>query len=91
MKKDNNILLIAGAVLLYFLLRKKATANKSGGGSGSGAGSGSGLFNNVTPMQRAKIRANVKEAVSKINIEPIADEMDDFKTQYQQDIKQCKI
>ena len=90
MKKDNNILLIAGAIVLYFLLMKKKTA-KPGGGGGSGSGSGSGIFSSVTPKQRARIKADVSKSVDQLNIMPEADEMDSFKKQYYQDIQQCKI
>lgn len=88
-KKNNNLLLIAGAVVLYFLLFKKKAAKPSGGG-GSGAGSGT-MFSNITPQQRARIKADVSKAVKSLNIEPEADEMDSFKKQYYQDIQQCKI
>lgn len=91
MKKDNNLLLIAGAIILYFLFMKKKEKSSGGGGSGSGGGSGAGMFSNITPMQRARIKANVSKAVNKLNIEPEPDEMDSFKKQYYQDIKECKI
>ena len=75
---------------MYFLLFKKKTA-KPGDGGGSGGGSGAGIFSNVTPQQKARIKADVSKAVNKLNIEPEADEMDSFKKQYYQDIQQCKI
>ena len=87
-KKNNNLILIGSAIFLYFLLKKKIQPSAKQPNAGGGGG---GLFSSVTPMQKAKIRAQVKDAVSKINIEPQPDEMDSYAKQYQQDIKACKI
>lgn len=87
MKKDNSVLIIGAAVILYLLLSKKINLRKPGSSGGSGAG----LFNNLSPMQKSRIKANVEKAVNSLNFEPQPDEMDEFKKQYESDIKQCKI
>lgn len=87
-RKNNNLILIGAAIVLYFFFKKKIQPSAKQPNAGGGGG---GLFSSVTPMQKAKIRAQVKDAVSKINIEPQPDEMDSYEKQYQQDIKACKI
>ena len=89
-KENNNLLLIGAAILIYFLFIKKEKKDQDGGGGG-GASSGGGLFSNVSPQQRARIKADVNKEVQKINIEPEVNEDEYFKKQYQDGIKLCKI
>lgn len=96
-KKNKNIITVAAiGVLIYFLLRKKKgkIQAKSGGGGGTQQSGGSNnIFNtgNVSAAKKGQIKARVKSEVSKLNLQPIVDDWQDAKTQYDKDVKECNI
>lgn len=92
---ENFIKIVGIGVIIYLLMRKKiapALRKAAGGGTGSGSGSGMLFAASKLPLQkRSKIAAKVKSSVQSLNIVPIADDWQDSTTQYNQDIKQCRI
>lgn len=75
--KNKNLLLIGGAIALYFILRKRASIK--------------GIAENLTTSQKNEINRFVDNEVNQLNITPFANNDEFYKHQYEIDLRRGKI
>lgn len=74
-KKNNTILWIGAAVLVWYLWKKRKAAPGESG---------------LSDVEKQAIRSNIQQDLNSINIAPLPDREQNFAQQYKDDIQNCK-